>query len=346
MMTELLAPNAVFAPPTTLPSMDSVAVVTCVEGGSIEAQTLRMIESLRKWGGRLANLPVVAVTPRFGPAISRATRRRYDELGVRYQKTKAISPYAWYDFINKPAAMIAAERLLNFDSYTWLDADTLIVREPYELLLSNDEQFAACVREKNIGTSGPGDPNHPYWLALCDVLGMKVEDLPWVLDCRDEQRLRLYFNGGVFAYRKGYASVYLDACNKLLDARFQLKNDKVFYHEQAAMGLVMTKLSLRWRAMSDTHNFHFGSRTLHHVNWDRFHNEASILHYHRFMRPENWPKLMELMKEHYPEVQAWLEPMGPLMDNFTLPRWALNKVLRRRRAKRAAAYLKTCRVVC
>lgn len=42
-----------------------ITFVCCVELGSLEAQTVRMIESLRRWGGQFANATVFAVTLRF-----------------------------------------------------------------------------------------------------------------------------------------------------------------------------------------------------------------------------------------------------------------------------------------
>lgn len=47
-----------------------ITFVCCVESGLLENQTVRMIESLRRWGGRLRESPIFAVTPRIGSPLS------------------------------------------------------------------------------------------------------------------------------------------------------------------------------------------------------------------------------------------------------------------------------------
>ena len=81
-----------------------ITFICCVESGWLEDQTLRLIESLRRWGGRLANAPVIAVTPRFGPSLARQTHQAMDRLGVRYVRAAAKGDYAWFHFLNKPRA--------------------------------------------------------------------------------------------------------------------------------------------------------------------------------------------------------------------------------------------------
>jgi len=55
----------------------------------LENQTVRMIESLRRWGGRLRESPIFAVTPRIGPPLSRQTHRSFERLGVEYLRFQA-----------------------------------------------------------------------------------------------------------------------------------------------------------------------------------------------------------------------------------------------------------------
>ena len=53
----------------------------------------------------------MAVTPRFGPPLARATRRRFSELGVRHVRLRSHPRYAWYHYLNTPIALAAAEEL-------------------------------------------------------------------------------------------------------------------------------------------------------------------------------------------------------------------------------------------
>src|SRR5205085_1505515 len=81
------AASTAFAPNlhnTLMAEQPQISFICCVESGPLEDQTVRMVESLRRWGGRLAEAPVVAVTPRFGPPLARTTRRALDRLSARH----------------------------------------------------------------------------------------------------------------------------------------------------------------------------------------------------------------------------------------------------------------------
>ena len=72
-----------------------ITFVCCVESGWLENQTVRMIESLHRWGGQLANSPMIAVTPRFGLPLSHKTHQAFERLQVQYLRVPAKSKYTW-----------------------------------------------------------------------------------------------------------------------------------------------------------------------------------------------------------------------------------------------------------
>ena len=128
-----------------------ITFVCCVESGWLEAQTLRMIESLRRWGGQFANAPVFAVTPRFGPPLADKTLQTFNKLNVKYLRCHEKREYSWYPFLNKPCALIAAEKHSTSEHIAWLDSDLLIVVEPNQMSLNEGEDFLACASDKNFG---------------------------------------------------------------------------------------------------------------------------------------------------------------------------------------------------
>lgn len=71
----------------------SMTVVVCIESGILEPLTQRMVDSLRRFGERFANLDVVAVTPRLGPSLAPEARRRMVELGIEYLRVRPNHPY-------------------------------------------------------------------------------------------------------------------------------------------------------------------------------------------------------------------------------------------------------------
>lgn len=324
-----------------------ITFVCCVESGWLEEQTIRMVESLRRWGGALADSPVFAINPRFGPPVSSATRAAFDRLGVQYISFSADNPYSWKAFLNKHYSMALAERLAKTEFVGWLDSDMLVLGEPTELLLADTEDFAACAPDRTIGTTGPGDPFEPFWHEVCQVVGLTLDDLPWIVTAQESIRIRLYWNSGVFVYRRatGFSQFHLDTTLKVMDAKISSASAGNYF-TQHTLGLAMVKMGLRWRALPHSHNFTPPTLDAHRdpAGLQKL-KEAKILHYHDSMWPPKWPQFMSMVEASHPDVAAWLSMKSPMANNAAVPYKVVSKALSRLRQRRAVEYTKGCRVV-
>lgn len=322
----------------------SVTFVACVESGALELHTLRMVESLRKWGGAFSNCPVLVVTPRFGMPLCRATHRTLKKLGVHYLRLPSTGSFNWFKFLNKPFALLAAESLCGTRSIAWLDSDLLILDEPGGLHLSQDEEFAACVPDKNVGTSGAGDPNEPYWEEVCRVLDVGIDTLPMVATESEGIDIRLYFNSGVFVFSRntGLATAYLEDCLRLLLARISSKFSGIFFTDQVVLGLTVHRLGLRYRHLPVSHNLAMGSRVVSGSRDEEMLRTAKILHHHDAMWPQFWPVLMERLQQTHPPVHDWLSGLGPLYNPTPLHYRLPGKLLAFRRKRLETKYSAMC----
>lgn len=323
-----------------------ISFVCCVESGWLENQTIRMIESLRKWGGKFADAPMYAVTPRFGPPLSRKTHEVFERLAVKHVRFQPDNPYDWKGFMNKHYSMAAIEEECDTELLGWLDSDLLILGEPEGLLLADDEDIVACASDKNIGSTGPDDPFDTFWAEVCKVVGLELDDLPWVVTEREGERIRLYWNSGVFVYRRStkFSKAHLENTLRVLDAR--LANKKAgAYFTQHTLGLTAVKEGLRWRSLPHAYNYGISSRS--YPDWFSIEKlrEAKILHYHDFMWPDYWNTLISLLKETHPEVADWLAPLGSMKNDAALPWRLMQKGLGSLRANKAKQYQASCRVV-
>ena len=61
-----------------------IAFLICVEANRLEPQARLLCESLRTFGGRYRNAPILAVSPRPPLALGPEARARLDDLGVTY----------------------------------------------------------------------------------------------------------------------------------------------------------------------------------------------------------------------------------------------------------------------
>jgi hypothetical protein len=324
--------------------MSQITFVCCVESGYLESQTTRLIYSLRKFGGRFAAAPLIAVTPRFGPPISKATQRLFTDLGVRYIRSSQSHPYSWFNFYNKPLALVAAEPHVETEAVGFLDSDLLIVNEPEELVLSHSEDFLACpVDIKEMGTAGPGDLFEGLWRAACAVINIDIDALPWVMTCQTQERVRLYFNGGLFVYRKssGFAKEYLRICRALLDSRIGTNAEGygLGFKEMVSVGFAAITLSLRCRTLPFTHNYPMLGQAQNDAFVAEDLRAARIVHYHNSMWPPFWETFQSRMRQSHPNVAVWLASCGPMRNNAPPHFRALTSCLRMLRRRRADRYL-------
>ena len=148
---------------------------------------------------------------------------------------------------NKTVAMSYLEARATTDYVAFVDSDVLFAGEP-EALVSGE--FTACVHStKHLASSGPEDARDPLWAQLCRVAKVELDDLPWVETHFDRARIRLYFNSGVFSYRRdsGFGQAWAQLCRALLDARVGPSDSKNHFLEQISLGLALVQAGLQWQ---------------------------------------------------------------------------------------------------
>ncbi len=324
-----------------------ITFVCCIESGWLEAQTVRMIESLRRWGGKFADAPIFAVTPRFGPPLAKKTHQFFKEFGVEYIRCQSKSSYSWYPLLNKPLALVAAEEHSTSEFIGWLDSDLIIVNEPDQLTLNQEESFLVCGSDKNIATTGPQDPNEAYWQEVCKRVGIDIDALPWNKTEPEGVSVRLYWNSGVFVYRRSlnFAKNYLQVCTDILDACVANHSEGIFFHEQMSLGLAMTKMGLLWGSLPYSHNFAMGSKMPKDWYSEEKLRAAKIIHYHDCMWPWFWDTFVECLSKTHPPVADWLTSIGPMKNEAPLSSRAIKKVIESTRTRKKLAYINSCRVL-
>jgi hypothetical protein len=325
---------------------DALTFVCCIEAGRLESMTLLLVESIRRFGGRAASAPILAIQPRSGPALRRATRQLLADHGVDFHRLAGDREYSWYHFLNKPLSLGKAEQLTGSDVLAFLDSDTLVLAEPGELFLDPEIDFAARPESGSIESHGHGDEYDALWKGFAQVLGMDLDNLPWLTSLPTGQRTRFYFNSGVFAYRRatGLGGQYLATTRALLDGRISCSRSGVHWIEQAALALAAARLELRWRKLAPGYNvgLHGWGKGFRSPPEDP---ELRVLHYHNAMEKPTWADFRSWAGRRSPEMGEWLGDKGPITDpsgwRARLEAWAL-RVRRRRRRQR---FLEQCKAL-
>ncbi len=324
----------------------TATIVFCVEAGPMETQGVLLAESIRRWGGRFADAPILAIRPRFGPPLQRSTRAEFERLNVTYRRVKPTHDCWWYGTINKPTALAAAEGMVDTDLIIWLDTDTLMVADPEALDLAPGVDFAARPAESILGTTGEGSPNDAYWRTVCEKLGLSYDDLPWITSFPEGDRIRMYWQGGVYAYRRetALAQTHMAIYLERLKMRIASKRCGVYFYDQTSMTLAVHKLGLRWESLDMSYNFGLNKRNNEDWNRPELH-AAKVIHYHDSLWPDVFPKFMGALKAHRPDVHAWLEEKGPMRNTLPLHWRVQRKALDVLRERRYKAYAETCTAV-
>lgn len=168
----------------------------------LEAQTLLLFDSIRRYGGRFSECPLYALSPRTGQGISRAAGTKLGKLGATYIDKTLNTECPEYGSANRVAAAAYIEKQHPHEILVILDSDTLFLREPAELFLPREIDVAVRpVDVKGMSTSGASDSCDRYWQELCNCSGVAYEAIPWRRSFIDEQTIKANYNGGLVAVR-------------------------------------------------------------------------------------------------------------------------------------------------
>lgn len=316
-------------------------VVTVIEAGPLEKQVLLLVESLRRWGGRLANSRVLVVQPRNGPRLQSKTVKTFDKLGIEYNRIVRDDGLDWFAYLNKTAAVKYVAEQHPHSRIVWLDADILIVGEPSALVLRDGVQFAACASDKNIGTARDDDENAPYFRACCSALGVDYASLPYVETEVERIAIRAYWNSGVYTFKaaSGLAQAHHQFTLKLVTNRVASMQSKLFFSDQIALGLAAHALDLKFKGLPGTHNYSVQPATVS-ASLTRP-TDVRILHYHGCLWPGAFDDLCSGLDTVNPDAAAWLRTQGPLDVAMPIKARIYRKMLELHRKRKYARTLAT-----
>lgn len=319
--------------------------VLCVESGPLETQTVMAVESLRRWGGRFAECPVLAITPRRGAPLTRQTRSAFDRLGVSWHGFEARHDAGWYGPMNKPAALERADALATTDTVVWMDSDVIVIAEPSELELDDGEGFAALPGSRLHDMASDGDNEHEsFWRAMLASQSISECDFPSISGHPGEDReVRMYWQGGVFAYCRSsrLGRAHFDFSNRLIAARLASRVCGAYFTEQLGLALAVHNRGLRHRVLPQSCNLMVNPVVAGRVGAEAI-ADAKIVHYFGSLWPDAFDGFVALLSVHRPDVAEWVRGHGPLRDRRPVFRRLLGRLERRRRRNEARDYLATC----
>jgi hypothetical protein len=247
--------------------------------------------------------------------------------------------------MNKGLAAKLGDELARTEQVIWLDSDVLVVSPPDPLLLQPNEDFACGSINKNVGSTGPEDPFDAYWQALANAYQTSVDNLPWVITQRDNQRVRLRLHSGVYSFRRGrgLGRRFVADLETMLGSHIAFSRKLPQPGDDVALAFSVAELKLRWRNLSQLCNYQMAPSSASYSREEA--RQAHILHYHHTLSTRSgsdW--FVNELRTFRPDVAAWLGPRLPLNRRAGgLPRLAERRLLRMVRSNHQRKHEAQCR---
>lgn len=287
----------------------SLTIVCCIEAGRLERQTIRMIGSLREFGGALSKVRVLAVIGRGGPSLQSSTLDELSKLGAELFKANSDeNPATWFGYANKAAAVSTAQRLAASDLIAWVDSDVLFAAPPTGLILCSDVDFAA--RSEFLPPAiRPDDPAHVgYWKAILGLFDLDLAEVPWVDRQDGRPAQKMFFNSGIFVWRRSssFAGAYCAAFEILLKSRLAQRNGTFHFVDQVILTPVVLQQALRWGHLSANEHFMIFDGFIDGLDAAPPMQDAQILHYSRSLDEPFRKRFLFRLERETPHVFSYL----------------------------------------
>jgi len=288
---------------------NKVAFLLCTEKGALEMKSLLMVESLRTWGGRLANSHVYSFAPRFEMRPSSQTIKELESMKVKSIDKVLNEKYINYPLANKPLVCAWAEENLEYDILVFVDSDMMFFNEPAELVLRDDCDVAVRpVDKKRIGSDGVSDCNSTYWRELYEICDVKVKN--YITTTVEQSHILSYWNSGLIAVRrekKIFQAWRDNFINVMSNGLSPL--DGPFFIEQSVFAATLSAITSRVWILSPNYNYPINIPASE-TPGRRYRSLGSItsIHYHKMFEVDLSSAILTLQNELYTDCERfkWL----------------------------------------
>lgn len=316
----------------------STTICTCVEAGDLETEVLLLAESLRKFGGRWAGVPMIAVKARRGPSLATATVKRLEQLDVQLVDKLLNDEAPWWDHANKAAAIRYVEQHASTRCVTWMDGDMVVLREPEEFAPVQGTEFIARAAEGYDVASSGSDNKADYWRRICAVFGLRFEEFADILSWPDNKRIKAYWQSGIFTYirEKNLGARFYEVFATMLRTPIASKFAGTFHTDQVSLALAVQLLKLRCSQYGPRMNFNYNPIDRERASLIPL-ADVSVLHYHSSLLPVHYGWAREGFKALSADQFKLIDSHAPLRRS-SIPVRLQRKLLKMWRKRKLNAF--------
>jgi hypothetical protein len=275
-----------------------IAFIICTEPGRLEAQSLMLAESIRKFCGELKDTHIYSFHPRVGEPISKQTQKAFEALQVNHQQVPINQEFHEYYLANKPLTCAYAEQNIDAEILVFLDSDKCFFSAPKEFLLPvNCNVRLRPEYGQGIGSTGLRDSQEWYWQKLYEVLGVKRE--VFVETPIGKKRIRAYWNSGLVVVRRsaGIFTAWKENFEKVM--RLDITPPQgIYFVEQSVLSVTLCALEENVEHLPANYSYPLPlhnrlSTELQIKHW----NDIISIHYFNLFFYNDWNKQIKKLKK-------------------------------------------------
>ena len=235
-------------------------------GLQAELDSLLLAESIRAFGGGLAGQPIWFFMPDTGKPLTDAGSLRLQALNVRVLPFKVTREQLQFFFMGQLTGLAQIEKVADgeVELLAWLDANTILLHEPKELLLPPWTMLGYRPVHHLLLGSRYDQPLDPFWGAIYQACGVPPERVFAMKPVVEDLLMRPYFNAGILVTRpesgllRQWYATFLELYQAPAFQAFYQQNPRytIFMHQAVLAGVVLSQLERgELLELPDTYNY-------------------------------------------------------------------------------------------
>lgn len=223
-----------------------------IKPGKAENEAVILASSIRKFAGKFANSHIWVFVPNSEESISQETKDKLKNLYVRIYSYKIDKKIMKFPYANKVFAAAGAELMAEnkADYLVWLDSDSIMIREPEDMILPQRINFGCRPVDHTLIGSPFDDPTDDFWKLIYDHCNVPERKIYPMTSTVDETKIRPYFNAGLAVvrpkngllqrWRDNFKNLYKKKCFRKIFKKEPVY--ETFMHQAVLTGTVLAML--------------------------------------------------------------------------------------------------------
>ncbi|MHA2379957.1 MAG: hypothetical protein ACXADS_11840 [Candidatus Thorarchaeota archaeon] len=229
-----------------------VIATIAIPSKTSETNAILLTESIRAFGGAMAQIPIWCFTPDNESSVSITFKKRLESLEaalIPVELERETLEFAFAGHV-QAAANAESKAMGQAQSLVWLAPNTLVLQEPRAYLLQSGKSLGyRPVHHKLLG-SDYGEPLDEFWTLIYDHCGVREDRVFPMRTQVEDIAIRPYFNAGSLVVDPGtkIMRTWLDTFFRIFQKpeyqRFYNQDSRyeIFMHQAVLSGVILSNL--------------------------------------------------------------------------------------------------------